>query len=283
MPQPHVVPVHHTPQPLSRVEIDAVLHALDPSELRSPIVRRVAARCFATEDVLARLALRLERQVMLSTGSSTLVHLGARSAGIGLWLAEATRAQLVAIDPEQPALDRAMQACGSFELEQFPSFQRAAFDATQLPTASAHAVVSMEALYLAPYPAEALAEIHRVLDDGGLLLFDAYVAEADSCAAGWVHALQRAGFDLIDIDDQTAHWRDVTRQQHLARIEYASYLGERLGLRRADQEVAASRAMLGLVSTTRRIELVARRRRTRLARGSQRLVARTPVVSRTVR
>ncbi len=141
----------------------------------------------------------------------------------------------------------------------------------------------MEALYLAQYPDDALAEVHRVLDDGGLLMFDAYVSDADSCASGWVHALQRAGFDLIDIDDQTQPWRDITRAQHLARLEYASYLSDRLGHRRAAQEIAASRSMLAVLPSTRRVELIARRRKTRFPRGSQRLVARTPVVSRTVK
>ncbi|MBA2540990.1 MAG: methyltransferase domain-containing protein [Deltaproteobacteria bacterium] len=283
MPAPHLVPAHRHNHPLSRVEIDAVLHALDPAELRSAIVRRVGARSFLTEDVLGRLALRLDRHAVYSNTSSALVHLGGRSAGIGLWLAEATRRPVIAVDPEQLALELAMQACGAFDLEHFPSFQLAAFDATKLPTACAYAVVSMEALYLAQYVDDALEEAHRVLDDGGLLLFDAYVADADSCASGWVHALQKAGFDLIDIDDQTEHWRSVTRQQHLARLEYAGYLTERLGQRRATQELAASRSMLAVLSTTRRIELVARRRHTRFARGSQRLVVRTPLMTLTLR
>lgn len=283
MPAPHLVPAHRYNHPLSRVEIDAVLHALDPSELRSAVVRRVGARSFTTEDVLGRLAMRLERHAVYSNDGSALVHLGGRSAGIGLWLAEATRTPVIAVDPEQLALELAMQACGSFDLQHFPSFQLAAFDATKLSTACAHAVVSMEALYLAQYVDDALEEVHRVLDEGGLLLFDAYVADSDSCATGWVHALQKAGFDLIDIDDQTEHWRAVTRQQHLARLEYANYLAERLGHRRASQELSASRSMLAVLSTTRRIELVARRRRTRFARGSQRLVARTPLVSSTLR
>lgn len=268
---------------LSRAEIDAVLHALDPAELRSPVVVRVDARSFTTEDVLARLALRLERHGIVHGGTTSVIQLGARSAGIGLWLAEASRAHVIVVDPEPRGIEQAMHACGSFDLAHFPSFQVAPFDGTQLATGCAHAVVSNEALYLAPYPADALVEIHRVLDDGGLLLFDAFVEDADSCAAGWVQALQRAGFDLIDIDDQTAAWREVTRTRHLARLEWASYLAERLGPRRAAQELAASRSLLALLPTTRRVELIARRRRTRFPRGSQRLVRHTPVVSPTLR
>lgn len=283
MQNPNLVPANHHLQPLSYTEIDAVLHALDPAELRSPVVRRVNARSFTTEDVLARLALRLERHGVVHGGTSSVVQLGARNAGIGLWLGEASRAHVIIVDPEQHAIEHAMYACGAFELEHFPSFQTAAYDRTQLATGCAHAVVSMEALYLAQYPDDALAETHRLLDDGGLLMFDAYVAEADSCASGWVHALQRAGFDLIDIDDQTTSWRDITRVQHVARLEYANYLAERLGHRRASQEIAASRSMLAVLGSTRRIELVARRRKTRFGRGSQRLVARTPLVSRTVK
>ena len=283
MHNPNLVFARRPPQALSCTEIAAVLHALDPAELRSPVVRRVNARSFTTEDVLGRLAVRLERHGVVHRGTTSVIQLGARSAGIGMWLGEASRAHVIVVDPEQQAIEQAMYACGNFELEHFPSFQTAAYDRTQLATSCAHAVVSMEALYLAPYPDDALAEAHRLLDDGGLLMFDAYVAEADSCASGWVHALQRAGFDLIDIDDQTTAWRMVTRAQHVARLQYATYLAERLGPRRAAQEIAASKSMVAVLTTTRRIELVARRRKTRLARGSQRLVARTPVVSRTVR
>jgi SAM-dependent methyltransferase len=277
----NVVPAHRENRPLSRIEIDAVLHALDPAALRSAIVRRVGARGFVTEDVLARIALRLERHDALGGQDATLVHLGARSAGIGMWLAECTRTQLIVTDPDQPVLDLAMHGCGDFDLEEFPAFQRAPFDATRLPTGSAQAVVSVEALYLAPDPNDALCEVHRVLDHGGVLLFDAYVAEDDPSATGWVAALQRAGFDMLDIDDQTEHWRQVTREQHLARLEYAGYLIERLGHRKANEHLAASRSVLSVLHTTRRVELLARRKR--FARSSSRLVLRTPIVTPTVR
>jgi SAM-dependent methyltransferase len=277
----HVVPAHRFQQPLSRIEIDAVLHALDPAPLRSAIVRRVNARGFVTEDVLARTALRLERHHALGGPEATLVHMGARSAGIGMWLAEATRTPLVIVDPDKPSLDDAMHACGSFDLEDFPTFQLATYDTTRLPTGSVDAVVSVESLYLAPYPSDALTEVHRILANDGVVLFDAYVAEDDPEANGWVTALSRAGFDVLDIDDQTDAWRRITREQHLTRLHYEHYLVERLGPRRAGQQIAASRSMLTILQTTRRVELLARRRR--FARSSSRLVLRTPIVSPTVR
>lgn len=260
------VPRHRSP--LSRVELDAILHALDPDELRSPLVRRIAARGFTTEDVLGRLAWRLER--LGRPAPSTLVHVGCGSTGIGLWLAEATGAQLLAIDPDAYALEQAMRACGSYTLEQFPSFFCTPLDHLPLPTACAQVVVSTDALYRARDPIGALGEVKRVLEVDGVLLFEVYVSDEDATASGWVHTLEYIGFDVVDIDDQTRHWRSVLRAQHLARIEYGSYLVERLGERRAASEIAASRCMLSEITTTRRIELVARRRRThRLARGSQ--------------
>jgi hypothetical protein len=186
---------------------------------------------------------------------------------------------VIIVDPEQHAIEQAMYACGAFELEHFPSFQTAAYDRTQLATGCAHAVVSMEALYLAQYPDDALAETHRLLDDGGLLMFDAYVAEADSCANGWVHALQRAGFDLIDIDDQTTAWRDITRVQTSPGSDATTAERPGTGERARDRGLAqlARRARLDAAD-----RLVARRRKTADG-GSRRLVARTPLVSRTVK
>ena len=102
------------------------------------------------------------------------------------------------------------------------------------------------------------------------------VADDDSAAAGWVSALQQAGFDMLDIDDQTATWRAVTREQQLARIHYEGYLVERLGARDAARTLAAARSTLSVLDSTRRVELVARKRRSggrRWPRGSEGMLA----------
>jgi hypothetical protein len=56
--------------------------------------------------------------------------------------------------------------------------------------------------------------------------------------------------------------------QLLARLHYEGYLVERLGTRAATATLARARSQLSVLATTRRVELFARRRRTRWPRGS---------------
>src|SRR5688500_4372451 len=74
-----------------RAQLEQALRALEPFELCSPVVRRVNASGFATEDVLSRMLTRLQRHRV--EASSLLVDLGCGAAGASLWLAERTGAR----------------------------------------------------------------------------------------------------------------------------------------------------------------------------------------------
>ena len=153
----------------------------------------------------------------------------------------------------------------NFVLAQDATFDCAAFEATWIEPSLAHVVISLDALHLSSRPQTALAEVHRVLMTGGIVLFNVYVADDDPGATSWVKTLEQAGFAMLDIDDQTHVWRSVMSAKHRARIDQAPYLAQRFGERVVAPELAVSRTMLGLdygpsvIATTRRIELVARK------------------------
>lgn len=246
-----------------RDQLEDALRDLDPEELRSPIVRRVGASGFVTEDVLSRMLGRLQRYRV--NVNSLLVDLGCGGAGVSLWLAERTGARLYGVDADPLSIGRARRSARNFILAQDPTFDCASFEATWIEPSVAHAVVSLDALHLASRPLTALAEIHRLLMTGGIVMFNVYVADDDPGAVSWVRTLEQAGFAMLDIDDQTHVWRSVMGAKHRARIDQAAFLGKRFGERAVAPELAVSRTMLGLdygpsvIANTRRVELVARK------------------------
>jgi SAM-dependent methyltransferase len=259
-----------------RDQFDAALRALDPVDLRSPVIRRVDASGFVTEDLLSRLLHRLQRYRV--NASSTLVDLGCGSAGVSLWLAERTSARLHAVDADALSVGRASRRARDYRLAHAPTFDCAPFETTWIEASLAHAIISIDALHLATRPLAALLEAHRILASNGVLSFNVYVSDDDPGAASWVRTLESAGFAMLDIDDQTHVWRSVMTARHRARIEHAALLTRQFGERLVAPELAISRTMLGLdygpslIANTRRVELVARKDSTlalrRLARGS---------------
>jgi ubiquinone/menaquinone biosynthesis C-methylase UbiE len=258
-------------------ELADVLRDIDPEELRTPLLARIGATGFVTKDILKRMYARLVRERVDAT--SLLVDLGCGRAGASLLFAQKLGARLQGVDVDPEAIDEARAMAPTFVLQREAQFDFGAFEATWIEPGSAHAVMSIDALHLAPRPLEALAEVYRILISGGVLLFNVYVPDTDPDAEKWVQALEQSGFTTLDIDDQTATWRDLMTRRHRARIDHAPYLVRSFG-DRAAAELATSRALLGLdygpsvIDSTRRIELFARKLdnhvpRRRLAQGSQ--------------
>ena len=249
--------------------LDDAFRSLLPHELRSALLNRVAASGFVTDDILQRAVARLQRYHI--SKHANLVDFGCGTGGVSLYVAERTGARLFGIDADPLAITTARRRARDFSLAHDPQFDCAAFEATWIEPASAHAVISIDALHTSTRAHAALAEVHRILVSGGIVAFNVYVADDDPCAAAWVRALERAGFAMLDIDDQTHVWRQLTSTKHRARMAHATQLAARFGDRVVAPELAISRTMLGLdygpsvIANTRRVELVARKR---FARGS---------------
>jgi len=241
-----------------RDAIDAVLAGLAPPELIE--VRDVGANGFATAAVLARLAARLAAHAPPSR-SPRLIDLGCGSGGVGLWLAAHLPAALRGVDVSALGVAQACQRAARAGID--ARFSVARFEDTGLPPASAEAVVSSDALYLARDPGAAAREAARLLVPGGVLVFNTYptVGVDDP----WLEELRAGGFEVIEADDRSAEWRDVMARKHRARLDHAAWLTDQLQAN-AGPELAVSRAMLGVgrpsfLAATRRVELVARRAR----------------------
>src|SRR6185437_15913295 len=87
-----------------------------------------------------------------------LVDLGCGRAGTGLWLARAFSARLVGIDFSPVAIEIAQSRAADFLPAGRAEFRVGSFEETGLPDASAHGVVSMDALPFTPDRDAALRE-----------------------------------------------------------------------------------------------------------------------------
>ncbi|MBM7770918.1 SAM-dependent methyltransferase [Actinokineospora baliensis] len=164
---------------------------------RSPLPQRLFAEAFGSEWVPGVeatssfgwwLAGNLVGSLRLPP-EGTLVDLGCGRGGPGLWLARAFSCRLVGVDFSAVAVADATDRAPSFGVP--ASFHQVAFDNLGLPTGSADAAFSVDAIYFAPDHAAAFAEVHRVLRPGAPFAFTARDTTAD-----WPAVLAEAGLTL---------------------------------------------------------------------------------------
>lgn len=133
----------------------------------------------------------------------TLVDLGCGEGGPGLWLARATNARLVGVDWSATAVHRARRRAPGWLAAGRHEFRVATFEATGLPSGSADAVVSVDALPLAADPPQALIEARRLLRMGGRLVFSGSEPARTRAEdfAPWTRTLAEAGFETVARDE----------------------------------------------------------------------------------
>jgi SAM-dependent methyltransferase len=149
--------------------------------------------------------------------SGAVVDVACGTGGPGLWVASQTGAPLIGIDASRVAL---RQACDRAKrLEHVPEalFSVGVFDRLPIQTASADAVMSVDALQYAADKQAAFLEIGRILRPGGRLAFTAFEVDVDRVSRLPVFGLDpiddfrlvlaRAGFS-VDVYEESDGWRD---------------------------------------------------------------------------
>jgi ubiquinone/menaquinone biosynthesis C-methylase UbiE len=151
---------------------------------------------FVSVDLLRHVAHALN----LAPGQ-TLVDLGCGRGGPGLWLARSQGVSLIALDFSAVAVRQASDRAMLFGLADTARFAVGDLAATGLAAAIADAVVSIDALHMAPDLAAAGREILRILRPGNRLVLTGWQPRVPKVSRlpsrlriDWVAALRSVGF-----------------------------------------------------------------------------------------
>jgi cyclopropane fatty-acyl-phospholipid synthase-like methyltransferase len=203
---------------------------------------------------------RFAREVRVGSGQ-TLVDVGCGRGGPGLWVAAVTGARLVGVDTDPAALAAARRRADQAGLASRARFHHASFEDTGLPSSSAHAVMSIDALLFAPSKPAAAAELARIIVPGGRLVltsWDYHTQPAGRPAQVADHRplLHEAGFDVTSYQETHA-WRDRQERTGQALLDAATELAAETGEHAAERQARIAEMNATLACITRRVLMVA--------------------------
>ena len=180
---------------------------------------------------------RMAESLRLSPGAA-LVDLGAGMGGPGLWIARETNARLTGIDLSAVAVAHASARAADLSLADSARFATGSFAATGLPSESADAAMSIDALQYAPSKQQAFDEIARILRPGGRLVFAAFELVPERArdlpvlgvdpVDDFRPLLQAAGFSVTSYDE-TPSWQALLTTTYQALAAEQATLVQEMG------------------------------------------------------
>jgi ubiquinone/menaquinone biosynthesis C-methylase UbiE len=175
-----------------------------------------------------------------------LVDLACGAGGPGLWAARQSGARLVGCDSSAIAIERATERIAELGMSGRATFAQGSFSATGLPSGSADAVMTVDALQYAPDKRKALAEVARILRAGRRFAFVAFELDPERIAglpvwedpvADYRPLLEQAGFEVLSYE-QIPDW------QHHVAAGFGAVVDEREALEAELGEAAAAATVL---------------------------------------
>jgi SAM-dependent methyltransferase len=149
------------------------------------------------------------------TADRLLVDLACGAGGPGLWVAKETGARLVGCDLSPVAVERANERVPELGMTGRAEFRQGSFEQTGLPSRSADAVMTVDALQYAPDKTKALAEVARILRPGRRFAFVAFELDAERVAGlpvwddpvgDYRPFLDASGFEVVSYE-QIPDWQ----------------------------------------------------------------------------
>jgi ubiquinone/menaquinone biosynthesis C-methylase UbiE len=145
-----------------------------------------------------------------------LVDLACGRAGVGLWLARATGAQLTGVDWSPIAVSVATTRAPQFVPAERATFVVGDLAATGLPSDSADGVVCADAVFFATDRVAVFAEMARVLRPGGRFVFTADESdrpERESAVPDWGPIIRAGGLNVVS-RVEIPHWREDLQRMY---------------------------------------------------------------------
>jgi cyclopropane fatty-acyl-phospholipid synthase-like methyltransferase len=169
----------------------------------------LAPASFITSEQLRRIAADLH------VSTATLVDLGCGSGGSGLWLAKEAGASVVGVDLSDAACEAARRRAAADFPEVQAEFRAADMAATGLPAAAFDAVVSIDAVQIAPKRLAVFREAARILRPRSRIVLTTFDHSAEmppeletrgrEIVRDSGALLRRAGFEVL-VHDELPDW-----------------------------------------------------------------------------
>jgi ubiquinone/menaquinone biosynthesis C-methylase UbiE len=171
----------------------------------------------------------------------TLVDMGCGRGGPGLWLAKSRGASLIGVDFSPIAVQHAGDRAVLSGLADTAQFVVGDLAATGLPAATADAVVSIDALHLAPDLAAVGREVLRILRPSHRLVLTSWQAQTPADARlpsrlriDWTTALRSVGFLDVQVESR-AEWHELFTRVYRVALDLGGP-GEDVALARLQDE-----------------------------------------------
>jgi ubiquinone/menaquinone biosynthesis C-methylase UbiE len=171
-------------------------------------------------------------------GGGTLVDLACGIGGPSLWMRSLLEGDLIGIDASRVAVAAATARAVDLGVATRASFRVGTFARSGIPSGSADAIVSFDALQYAPDKVAACAEMARVLKRGKRLSFTAFEVIADRVSDlpvlgddpvdDYAAVLDATGF-VVDSYDETPHWGERLAGAYEAILANAMTLDREMG------------------------------------------------------
>ena len=167
----------------------------------------------------------------------TVVDLACGAGGPGLWVAVQSGARLVGRDLSSVAVMRAEERATAVGMSDRAQFAQGSFEQSGLASASADAVMTVDALQYAPDKTKALGEVSRILRPGGRFAFVTFELDPERVAGLPIWAdpvddyrplLVRGGFEILSYD-QIPNWQKNVNAGYGAVVAQHEQLEAELG------------------------------------------------------
>lgn len=194
---------------------------------------------------------------------STVLDIGCGRGGPGLWIAAMTGASIIGVDISASALSSARERAAELGLSTRAKYEIGDFASIPVPSDSAEALMSIDALLFAPDKRSALIEILRVLKPGGRFVATTWDYHAQPKGRppqvpDHRPLLVETGFEVLRYEE-THNWRRYMERTNELTLERVTDLAREQGISEDEVRAGVTEMVETYATMMQRVLIVAQR------------------------